>query len=104
MYQNCCKKCGSIDLHTEVKGSNTGLYCNDCGAWVKWLGKDELRAFEYDNKHGERCSDNRFDIIKKAKEDILKKTNIETNDEEMKVLDNFLFRCWQIGWLDKYKN
>lgn len=47
MYQNCCKKCGSIDLHTEVKGSNTGLYCNDCGAWVKWLGKDELRAFEY---------------------------------------------------------
>lgn len=47
MYQNCCKKCGSIDLHTEVKGSNTGLYCNDCGAWVKWLGKDELRDFEY---------------------------------------------------------
>lgn len=47
MYQNCCKKCGSIDLHTEVKDSNTGLYCNDCGAFQKWLGKDELRAFEY---------------------------------------------------------
>ena len=104
MYQNCCKKCGSIDLHTEVKGSNTGLYCNECGAWVKWLGKDELRAFEYANKHGERCSDNRFDIIEKAKEDILEKTNIETNNEEMKVLDSFLFRCWQMGWLDKYKN
>ena len=25
MYQNCCKKCGSISLHTEVKGNNTGL-------------------------------------------------------------------------------
>ena len=50
MYQNCCKKCGSISLHTEVKGNNTGLYCDDCGAWVKWLGKDELRAFEYANK------------------------------------------------------
>ena len=47
MYQNCCKKCGSISLHTEVKGNNTGLYCDDCGAWIKWLGKDELRAFEY---------------------------------------------------------
>lgn len=47
MYQNCCKKCGSISLHTEVKGNNTGLYCDDCGAWLKWLGKDELRAFEY---------------------------------------------------------
>ena len=50
MYQNCCKKCGSISLHTEVKGNNTGLYCDDCGAWIKWLGKDELRAFEYANK------------------------------------------------------
>lgn len=46
-YQNCCKKCGSTSLHTEVKGNNTGLYCDDCGAWVKWVGKDELRAFEY---------------------------------------------------------
>lgn len=50
MNQNCCKKCGSISLHTEVKGNNTGLYCNDCGAWVKWLGKDELRAFEHSKK------------------------------------------------------
>ena len=47
MYQNCCKKCGSISLHTEVKGNNTGLYCDDCGAWIKWLSKDELRAFEH---------------------------------------------------------
>lgn len=50
MYQNCCKKCGSISLHTEVKGNNTGLYCDDCGAFQKWLGKDELRAFEYAKK------------------------------------------------------
>lgn len=51
MYQNCCKKCGSSSLHTEVKGSNTGLYCDDCGAWVKWLGKDELRAFRNSKKN-----------------------------------------------------
>lgn len=50
MYQNCCKKCGSVSLHTEIKGSNTGLYCDDCGAWIKWLGKDELRAFEHSQK------------------------------------------------------
>ena len=47
MYQNCCKKCGSVSLHTEVKGNNAGLCCDDCGAWIKWLGNDELRAFEY---------------------------------------------------------
>ena len=51
MYQNCCKKCGSVSLHTEVKGNNIGLYCDDCGSWVKWLGKDELRAFEYSKKN-----------------------------------------------------
>ena len=50
MYQNCCKKCGSISLHTEEKGNNTGLYCDDCGAWIKWIGRDELRAFEHANK------------------------------------------------------
>lgn len=50
MYQNCCRKCGSTSLHTEVKGNNTGLYCDDCGAWIKWFGKDELRAFEYSQK------------------------------------------------------
>ncbi len=58
MYQNCCKKCGSVSLHTEVKGNNTGLYCDDCGAWIKWLGKDELKAFEYSQKE-----ENKSDII-----------------------------------------
>lgn len=50
MYQNCCTKCGSTELHTAQKGNNTGLYCSDCGAWVKWLSKDELRAFEHAQK------------------------------------------------------
>lgn len=56
VYQNCCKKCGSISLHTEVKGNNTGLYCDDCGAWVKWLGKDELRAFEHSQRENRNSS------------------------------------------------
>lgn len=49
------------------------------------------------------CGDNRFEIIKKAKKDILQSTNIEEDKDEMKVLDNFLFRCWQMGWLEKYE-
>lgn len=47
MYQNCCKKCGSTDLFTKEKGNNVGLYCADCGAWIKWLNKNELNAFEH---------------------------------------------------------
>lgn len=51
---------------------------------------------------GNICGDNRFEIISKAKEDILKSTNISSSEDEMKVLDNFLFRSLQMGWLDKY--
>ena len=49
------------------------------------------------------CGDNRFEIIAKAKKDLLESTNIECSEDEMKVLDNFLFRCWQMGWLDRYE-
>lgn len=48
------------------------------------------------------AGDNRFEIIDKAKKHILDATNIESSKDEMKCLDNFLFRCWQMGWLDRY--
>lgn len=76
MYQNCCKKCGSISLHTEVKGNNTGLYCDDCGAWIKWLSKDELRAFEYSKKKAVNQED---ELIRKV--DVLRLIeNIKCDD------------------------
>ena len=49
------------------------------------------------------CGDNRFEIIQKAKEELLHGTNIEGSPDEMKVLDSLLFRAWQMGWLDKYE-
>ena len=49
------------------------------------------------------CGDNRSEIIAKAKAALVESTNIEDSPEEMAVLDNFLFRCWQMGWLDKYE-
>ena len=48
------------------------------------------------------CGDNRFDIIQKAKDDLLESTNIASSQDEMKVLDSVLFRAWQMGWLKKY--
>ena len=39
-------KCGSTDLFTEQKGNNLGLYCAECGKWIKWLNKDEARLFK----------------------------------------------------------
>lgn len=48
------------------------------------------------------CGDGRFEIIEKAKKTLFGSTNISDSPDEMKVIDNFLFRCWQMGWLDKY--
>ena len=78
MYQNCCKKCGSTSLHTEVKGNNTGLYCDDCGAWQRWLGKDELRAFEYSMR---KATKEEKDSVNKYIESISKPTGADFYDE-----------------------
>lgn len=47
------------------------------------------------------CTDNRFELIEKYKKMLIDATNIETNPTEMAVIDNILFRFWQMGWLDK---
>lgn len=49
----------------------------------------------------EVCGDNRFELIKKYKEKLIEATNIETSKNEMNVIDSVLFRCWQMGWLDR---
>lgn len=44
MYE--CPKCGSKDLFLRKSGNNTGLYCGDCGAWIKRVGKKEIPLVE----------------------------------------------------------
>lgn len=41
-----CKKCGSDIMFTNIKGNNTGLYCHECGAWQKWLSKNEKNIWD----------------------------------------------------------
>ena len=47
------------------------------------------------------CGDNRFDIIEAYKKKLIECTNIESCPEEMAVIDNVLFRFWQMGWIPK---
>ena len=47
------------------------------------------------------CDDSRFELIKKYKQKLLDATNIGDSPEEMAVIDNILFRFWQMGWLEK---
>lgn len=110
MYQNCCKKCGSLDLHTEVKGSNTGLYCSDCGTWIKWLGKEELRAFEYSNKiHGftkEEAEVLKSSIVKELSSFIEYLNNQIDNElcREALSIEDSLVKCAVAHAYEKNKN
>lgn len=52
----------------------------------------------------ESCGDDRFELIGKAKARLLEATNIEMRPDEMAVIDNILFRCWQMGWLDQLRD
>lgn len=82
MYQNCCKKCGSIYLHTETKGSATGLYCDDCVAFQKWIGKDEKRAFEYAMRNAAKQESEATNSYIK---NISKTTGVHFNDIDINV-------------------
>jgi len=48
---------------------------------------------------GEICTDNRFEIIAAYKKKLIEGTNIQESPEEIAVIDNILFRFWQMGWL-----
>ena len=45
-----CNKCGIVKGFIEEKGNQTGLYCNKCGKWIKWLTKDKKRLFAHNYK------------------------------------------------------
>ena len=84
-----CNKCGSIDVSIRPNKKNpnaTDLFCVDCGAWLKFANKDEVRAIEYrTNNH----SANRY-------RDLL----IITLNELKLHVDNFDKKCEEIGITD----
>ena len=42
-----CNNCGSENVFLEKKGNQTGIYCSDCGRWIKWATKEEIRVIEH---------------------------------------------------------
>lgn len=55
-------------------------------------------------KGGDVCGDNRFEQIRFFKDELVKRTNIATSQDEMHVIDSVLFRFWQMGWLNDILN
>ncbi len=46
MVLDTCKYCGGHKLYLHHKGQHLGLYCSDCGKWLMWVGKKDIRAYE----------------------------------------------------------
>ena len=65
--------------------------------------KENMEENVNDRTNCAQCGDKRFEVIARAKADLLKSTNIERDEKEMAVIDNILFRCAQMGWLEKYE-
>lgn len=42
-----CNNCGSENVFLEKKGNQTGIYCAECGKWIKWATKEEIRVIEH---------------------------------------------------------
>lgn len=65
----------------------------------KFAIKEKLEVQE--NTTEEVCTDGRFELIEKYKNQLFEGTNIEECKEDMKAIDSILFRFWQMGWLDE---
>ena len=40
-----CRKCGGIGFYLQQSGMQVGMYCDNCGAWLKWVGKKDLDLY-----------------------------------------------------------
>ena len=47
--QYVCRDCGVVDpeVFTEEHPPHVGLYCSECGAWIKWGSAKEIRLIKF---------------------------------------------------------
>lgn len=73
-------KCGSTEFFTKANGTQTGLYCAECGKWQKWLGKSEVRVFEHqaDDLYGR--------LLRRINESAIKVSTVRTPHQYMSAV------------------
>lgn len=81
-----CEKCGSSNTEIEEKGNQTGLYCCDCGKWIKWLSKEEVRVF-LANQNNPRENDAEKKIIEKTLSELLEIVTFHSVEIEERYFD-----------------
>lgn len=44
--QETCRICGDSEFFLQYKGSQVGVYCANCGKWIKWLSKKDQAIYK----------------------------------------------------------
>ena len=70
-----CSKCNGISTFIKKNNTQTGLYCSDCGKWIKWLGKEEIRLYERQLELSK--------IEVEEEEEVLENNLLQFSDEEL---------------------
>jgi len=79
MKNFACTHDGSLEVFIQVKGTQTGLYCSECGKWIKWLSKDEIKLAEM-----------QIEEVLKGKKAIIQNTDEEL-EKLCKLVSNHIF-------------
>ena len=100
ILDNC--SCANCVFNFPNKGCYKNSYidgpCPDDEIWVK------IKQNKEDMEEKKQCGETKFRAIARAKEHLFQATNIAENKKELEVLDSFLLRCWQMGWLKQYED
>lgn len=96
-------KCGSKEIFIKDSGNNKGLYCADCGKWMQWLSKDELRLAERQIEQQNMCES----CIHKVSADDIKAIRNSAIDECIAIVNfhknEYDGICWAIRELEELK-
>lgn len=41
-----CKKCNSINQYAILKGNRYGIYCAECGSYIKWADSSQTTVIK----------------------------------------------------------
>lgn len=102
---NSCKECVfNVPNKACCKNSYIEGICDDNGFWVEIKQtKEDMEESGNNRTNCAQCGDKRFEVIARAKAHLLEATNIASDEKEMAVIDNILFRFYQMGWLERYE-
>ena len=70
MKEYVCK-CGSKRIFIRNNETQTGIYCKECGKWIKWVGKKEIPFVEEYIKEQNKNDNSNTNKIDEVKEFIM---------------------------------